>query len=228
MARTETTMRIKSNQKRILYRHWTQAEIIQLIKDRVRQKLSLHAKGIQKDNPNLYAAAWRKFGRWRKACQSAKVSLMISIGRKPKWSQEKLLAALRAWYQQHPSPPPKSSKSYKHFKALWITVARYFPSRNSAREKLGLPLIRSRRWTAAKVIKELQDRFRRGQPINTMALLKEKRFLYTAARRKFGSFRAAARAAGFDFEAIRSPIKAWHFTKKKHLRVNPVRKSDNK
>jgi hypothetical protein len=200
------------NQKHIPYRRWSREEIIDAIKGRINQKVS-----VQEGNPALRGAAWRMFGTWKKACQSAKVNpALLRPERKPKWTQEKILIALRECYRQS-SDSPSSSSRYSRLNYLWILGREYFPSVNIARKELGLPLVHIHHWNAEKVIKYLQDRFRRGKPINTMALLKENRFLYRATRTYFGSFQSALRAAGFDFQTIRSHNKPWHFRK-----VNPA------
>lgn len=196
------------NQKHIPYRRWSREEIIDTIKGRINQKAS-----VQEGNPALRGAAWRLFGTWKKACQSAKVNpALLRPKRKPKWTQEKILIALRECYRQLRSSPSDSS-GYMRLNYLWILVRKYFMSVNVARLKLGLPLVHIRHWNAEKVIKYLQDRFRRGKPINTMVLLKENRFLYRATRTYFGSFQSALRAAGLDFQTIRSHNKPWHFRK---------------
>jgi hypothetical protein len=215
----KTVMRIKVKQRHRPYYRWTREEIIQSLQERVRQNLSLRSLQIRGDYPALFEATKRMFGTWKKAYRAAGIKAPLYPRWQRKWTKSNLLAALRTCYQQHPQQLPNHSKAQRHCAYLWKTGFQYhyFSDRNAVLRKLGFPSIHYRnnyRWSAAGVIKQLQDRFRRGKQINTMTLLRENRFLYIAARHKFGSFAKAIRAAGFDFERIRSTNKAGHFTRK--------------
>lgn len=198
------------------YFRWTREEIIQMIKERVRLKLPLSDRRVQEDNHALYGAARRMFGTWFKACQRAKINLSL-LNRRPQWSKRKIRTALHAWHQQNPHSAPRNSKAANRRIHLWRVAQQYFPDLNTVRKELGLPP--QRRWSQTKVIKSLRARLRHGQQINSKTLLKQDRFLYEATRRWFGSYRAAVKAAGFDFKAIRSPIRGWYYTKKKYTKV---------
>lgn len=62
-----------------------------------------------------------------------------------------------------------------------------------------------RRWTQEDVLAAIQERHRRGLPLNYAAVVADDEPLTGAARRLFGSWRAAIEAAGFDYDKIRYP-----------------------
>jgi hypothetical protein len=87
---------------------------------------------------------------------------------------------------------------------LRAAAARHFGSWKGALAAAGHPdgnLL----WTRDRVLTAIHNRRHRGLPLSTMAVLADDRFLYRAARSRFGSWRAALQAA----RGWRQPRVAW-------------------
>src|SRR3954464_2991589 len=62
-----------------------------------------------------------------------------------------------------------------------------------------------RRWSRRAVLAALADRRARGQPLHSSAVVADEEPLLGAARRLFGSWNDALRAAHIDPEQVRNP-----------------------
>lgn len=196
------------------FQPWTRQQVIQEIRERARRKLPLNSRIMgSREGMALHAVAKRVFGSWRRALRSAKLNHNQFLGPvRKKWTPQRTITEVRKWFQQHPQRSPRGSKLDNRWHYLLELARRYFPDPKIRRKRIGIPYYFNK-WTPEVVIKCLKERARKGQAINTMTILEENRFLYRAARTYFGSYRSAVKAAGFNFEAIRSTIKGWHYVK---------------
>lgn len=181
--------------KHIRWHKWTPEEVLEGIKERVRQKLSIRSSKVSQESRLLWHAAKRIFGNWTNACKASGIKIKTHHV-KNTWPAGKVIAALR---KASVTPDLYSKCGY-----LWSLALRFFPSRAFILEKFKIARHRYYHyWTRQIIIKCLKQRVRHKKSLNTMMLLAENRFLYRAARTHFGSYQKAVEAAGFDYNSIK-------------------------
>jgi hypothetical protein len=137
------------------------------------------------------AMAWKHFGSWHNALSAA------GFPSKPrrKWSQDRLIEALRAI-----APYNYSFTQIRQMDpSLGYAARMQFGGWHAALKAAGLPQIDH--WNRQRVIDALQDRCRRGLPMTRMR--HEDGALYSAAIRHFGSWSKALREVGIVLLAPR-------------------------
>jgi len=186
-------MTTKVTHKHIYGQPWTREEVIKAMRQRVRQKLPVSFREVFRDDSRLCGAVLRKLGSW--------TAMYKILGIKPEnmrtWPLRKVIRSLREAYHQ---------KDVNRCQYCWKLARRFIPSRALIRKKFNLPAPPKRLptiWPREKVIKCLQERMRDKKLINTTAILADNRFLYAAARHRFGSYKKAVQAAGFDYDSIK-------------------------
>ncbi|MEQ8785084.1 MAG: hypothetical protein RIC55_02255 [Pirellulaceae bacterium] len=127
--------------------------------------------------------AVRHFGSWHAALRAAGVQPDHR-----RWSPERVLHAIRAWRQ-------RSANGYlsTEDRALAQAARRYFGSCEQALIAAGVTPKKSPKWTKRRIIEAIQDRVVRGLSLNS-----DGSALVQAARRYFGSWHAAVKAAGIE------------------------------
>ncbi|MEX2112842.1 MAG: hypothetical protein WD845_06620 [Pirellulales bacterium] len=162
---------------------WTDERVLEKVRFRFRQGPPLWH--VWRDDKPLFRAATRRFGNWNNALLAAGLDI-----RPPRrWSAQRVLDDLRLQYRHGQFHIRVADK------VLADAAARYFGSLNNALEAAGLPP-RPGRWTRRQIIDTIQDFYVRGKPIEFVGF-KDKR-LAQAAKRYFGTWRAAVAAAGLD------------------------------
>jgi len=173
-------------------RKWTRERVIGCIQEW--HQRGTPASHIWRADPNLCAAGVALFGTWRAALEAAGLA-----SDRQRWSPERVLAELRT---EHSGGLPSGSDKSR----LNAAAIRYFGSRRKALIAAGLPprqpprVLRS--WTPEQVIEAMQSRRERGLPLT--CVWRDDKALYATAKRLFGSWRNALRAAGFEHRAALS------------------------
>ena len=140
---------------------------------------------VYRYDPTLYHAAYRFFGNWHDAIEAAGVHR-----RQRGWSKQRVVDAIRA-YHTHGVPIDAIAKTDT---ALQAAAHRHFGRWSSALVAAGLPVKLRRTWTAARVIETIVSLHRQGFPL--VQAERADRSLGYAARRFFGSWPKAVKAAG--------------------------------
>jgi hypothetical protein len=135
----------------------------------------------------LYASAVKLFGSWRAAVEAAGFDY-DEIVRKP-ISAEAVLDQLRALAAEG-----DALIAGKHKKLASATV-RLFGSWKDAVEQAGVEMPDHRKWTPQRVLDRLREGIAKGEPMGANAARRRDENLYAAARRRFGSWKAAIEAA---------------------------------
>lgn len=119
------------------------------------------------------------------------------------WSRERVIAEIRKLHRsgQHMSTSAVAAAGRND---LVIAAIKYAGGWTRARAMAGVKFNAHRAfsmpvWDAATVVTEIQARRREGQPL---AISKAPKSLTCAARRIFGSWRAAITAAGIDYNSV--------------------------
>ena len=146
---------------------------------------------IYRDNPNLYSAGGRYFGKWAEALRAAGFSPPV----RRKWSREIVLRELRARYR----PGVSRTCFWAENSQLAGAAKRYVGGKRRALICAGLsredprPL---RKWSREDVIDAIQAWYRQGRSLKHLG--REDPGLYASAKRWFGRWSDAVRAAGLD------------------------------
>lgn len=192
-------------------RHWTRDSILQEIRDLWEAGESLSTRNMSSlGYGGLVTAAYRPelFGSWRAAVMEAGLDPKEALGRRRKWTRERILGRIR---ELHAAGHDLSYGAAKHREQYLVVVAglpRFFGSWRAAVEAAGLDYGRVRRrerWTREKIVERLRLLAPEGDRLSMAAARREHGALVAAAvsPRYFGGWRAALRAAGIECPAAR-------------------------
>jgi len=190
-------------------KQWPPAQILRAIRTLARRKRPPSVTELETRNPTLVAAARRTYGSWSKAVIAAGCD-PTRFQRVLPWTAERIVEAIliRAIKSE-----PLGSHATRP-RSLVDAAQRVFGSWTAAKEAAGLdpqkqmlvvsapartPALRQERhpWTDAEIVEAIRARFRDRKRVNARAVREDHKALYAAARRRFGSWGNALRAAGF-------------------------------
>jgi hypothetical protein len=165
-------------------------------------------KSLRQADAKLAAAAARLFGSLDAAMEAAHV---VPKGRR--WSKLKIVETIQDLYVRR---QPANIAGFGDIK-LAAAAKRHFGSWSKALSAAGLtdvyrPPKPTRNWTKASVLEAIQAWDQQGRPLTDVS--KQDQGLYCGAKQRFGSWRAALRAAGFE-----SAKRVWN----KRAIVNEIR-----
>lgn len=189
-------------------------QIIQQIRRLHRNKTPLNYLSIRKSHGPLLTKARESFGNWQTAIEAAGLDY-DSIRRIRRWSKELIIEQLQTLDEQAQFASI-SDLRYK-YSALYGACCRHFGSGLAALQAAEIDYDqllaeRSDRWTKAKVIDHLCDRYAQDMTLCRNVILRdepdETRFCYSATHH-FGNWAKALKAAGLDPEKIRNRDGLW-------------------
>jgi len=179
---------------------WTREAVVEAV---ARLGGPVRASELRRLNAALYHAAYRHFGSWREALQAAGIQTPSWI-RHPDWTGERVIDTLR---QRHARGEPLGyGAANRGAGGLHAAARRLFGTWAAALQAAGVPSPSARtyrRWTREKILETIRERNARGQPIGYARVRIEAGGLFEAARRIFGSWRAAVEAVGLSYAQVR-------------------------
>jgi hypothetical protein len=183
------------------FRHWTRQGILRAIRKRRREGGSLMASVVNEEDCGLGGAARRYFGSWEEAVEAAGLNYSKINPFKDR-SRRALASELRRWVKKH--GPLSWTDMNTRDVALLSSVNRRFGSLEQAAKSLRLPY-RSLMplWTKDRIKKAIRKRYRQKLPLRSGAVKPDDSALFAAARRYFGSWTKALRAAGYTYGKIK-------------------------
>lgn len=190
------------------HRKWSSTDLLKAIRQLHRQGYDLSYNKLARTHQAIISASAYYFGSYRKAVAQAGFDY-DQIRRKPKWSEQKIVAVIRKLRRDGEDLNWRSVILRRDEVGRAASAAvkpHLFGSWNEAVEAAGLNprrVSRYRRWTAEEVVTVLDQRSQRKQPINALAIQRELPGLYTAAVRHYGSYDHAIREVGIDPATIR-------------------------
>ncbi len=171
---------------------WTKQRVIDTLQDRYMRGMPKGSLGC-KGKP-LAEAATRYFGSWWAAVTAAGLSDRVRQPSAPqRWSRQLVIDAIQNWHRQG---VPLASL-HKRDVSLYGAVKRYFGSWGSAVLEAGLHP-GTHALTRHYVIHEIRSRHRQGLPLDSGVVARDNPTLAEAAKRRFGNWRNALKAAGVD------------------------------
>jgi len=173
---------------------WTEERVLRRIYKRQRNGRAMNYMSVHREDLRLLGAARRLFGSWTAALEAAGVDLPKTTSHSSVHTRESIIALLRENAAAGRSPASDHPRIRKHGKA----VRRLFGSWATAREAAGVEFVRKplspRIHTRESIIARLREHAAAGQAI----VIKHPRLsgYVKAARRLFGSWASALKAAG--------------------------------
>jgi hypothetical protein len=177
----------------IVRQKWSPERVVQVLHARQRQGGSLLASHWKGEGAIRYAAQ-RHFGSWSKALTAAGLNSTV----RGNWDRESVIRELQA--RQRVGATLTYSRLTSSLKAA---VRAHFGNWSTARTAAGLPAASppkvSRRWSAAKVVRDLQARHVKRLSLKCV----DNKRLEKAARRYFGGWHQALEAARLKLDKPR-------------------------
>jgi hypothetical protein len=192
---------------------WDKKRVTGTLQQLDRKQSGLWKRAVRRTEPYLERAADRCYGSYERAARAAGIS-QKSLQAPPFriWSPTRITDDLRALYRRNPRLlKPKSLSSHQH--RLLQACRRRFGSYKRALQAAGIRYAEVARVTAPpmsaeQVVNSLKDLFERGQDLRYSRLAEHNPRLLEAARQRFGTYRAAVNAAGFDYPPA-PPMRHW-------------------
>lgn len=206
---------------------WTRRAIVAEIKRRKENGDTLNSASVGRTS--VYRAAYDEFGGWRQAIEGAgldyeKIRLQpwsVKNGMARKWTRESVLEEIKRRHQNGLSLV--SSVVDKDNSALRFYARKFFGGWKTAVEQAGVQIVRTRRkkvngvargpkpmkervrfpWTKERVVNTIRVLAAAEVTLRLGSIVKSHNNLYKRARKLFGTWEAAVRAAGFDYSTIR-------------------------
>lgn len=187
-------------------RRWSPDVIIRSIQALREAGADLSYTGARGARSNLHRAAVRHFGSWRRALESAGVD-PNTVGRRRRWTNALILERIQhlarlggdlSWTAVVKSPDRAMALAAVrscHFGSWQEALRRAGVAKNAVTRRIG-------RWTRWDVVDAIRQRRHESLPLNAKAVEKETPALIAAARRRFGSWTEALRAAGVEPETV--------------------------
>ena len=188
-------------------RTWTVQRVIQTIHKLDLQGVALNHGSVRKLDQGPIQAARKLLGSWDNALQAAGYDpANVRLVRRP-WTKSEVIAAIRA---QAAAGGPLTQNGM-HPQSVRFAAIRLFGSFNAAVRKAGVQhlIAKHPRWSRGAIVKAIRARKQAGQRVNCMAVVKSNSSLYDAARRYFGGWPGALRAAGIDPDSVRGKPRPW-------------------
>ncbi|MFA0768625.1 MAG: hypothetical protein OXFUSZZB_001953 [Candidatus Fervidibacter sp.] len=146
---------------------------------------------------------------------------MRRMAKRQRWSRERIVQEIRRLHAQ--GIPLNMASVRRVFPSLVATACsrRYFGSWKAAIEAAGFDydkVVRIKRWTPEEVLAEIRALYRQGADLRPSAVAKHHQTLLVAARKRFGTWAKAVKAAGIDYEAyLRRQHQEWVEADKRYI-----------
>src|SRR5690349_17572421 len=172
-------------------RAWSREAVAREILCRQQAGQPLNYRAVEQEELRLICAACYYFGTWRAALEAAGLDYE-RIRKHRSWSRERIVARIRELHAAgHDLSWATVSRSAEPRMAASAVKPSRFGSWRAAIEAAGLSyaeVSRYRRWTPERILHELRLLARSGQPLHSKAMQRDHCALFTAARRRFGSW----------------------------------------
>jgi hypothetical protein len=190
------------------HQHWDRCDVLDALDQRRRQGKPLNCKAVEHDNGGLCHAAKEIFGAYRKAIEALGLNYdSVLLVPRDVWSRQRVIERFHVLKQQGADLWMAATRRREPY--LVLMGRKYFGSYAKAALAAGIDATaikappRPVRLTAAQVVETLQRLGRQGvSNLRPSALEARDARLVPACKARFGSYRRAVTAAGFDYEKI--------------------------
>lgn len=185
---------------------WTRKSIVAEICRLHETGAEMNYAAAERDYLNLVRAAAWHFGTWRLAVETAGLDYP-SLSKYRRWGRERIAERIRELHAQGADlswraisldvdPPLAAAALRSNGYATWA----------EALAAAGIDVndvARYQQWNEERVLREIKELHRSSVPLSSKAAQQSHSKLFCAARRRFGSWDDALRAAGLEAESIR-------------------------
>jgi hypothetical protein len=205
-SRARTTAESNSARGR---KKWNERIIRRQIRELLRQGVPLNSRSIRRTHCPLFGATTHWFGSYRAGAEAAGLDYeKIRLQDPHRWSRETVIRELRRFRRER--LPMHHQGMNRQMPELMAAAYRYFGTYRRAVEAAGINYLDvrirpPRTWDKRRVISELKQLRRDGRGLWGRSVRVTHPYLPPVARKMFGSYRAAARAAGISADAIKPP-----------------------
>ena len=188
---------------------WDCDRICEELRKLFRAKHDISSRTLRRTHSKLHAAAIHWFGSYRKAIEAAKIDYdRVSRRSKNFWNRESIIKELRRLHKAgQPLHHAAMERSHPH---LVVVAYRYFKTYRRAVQAAGIDYLQvrirpPRTWDRSRVQRELKRMHRDRMGLWERQVRRTAPYLPRAAKQLFGSYPAAARAAGIAKDALVPP-----------------------
>lgn len=188
---------------------WDRGRIVAALRKLHRQKQDLSSRSLRRTHAALYAAGIHWFGSHRNAIAAAGIEYhRVSHRSANHWDRKSISRLLRKLRREgKPLHHAAMDRTYPH---VVVAAYRYFGTYRNAVEQAGLNYEQvrvrpPRTWSRPRVQRELRKLRQSGQGLWERQVRRNNSYLPRVAKHLFGSYRAAAKSAGIDLSALKSP-----------------------
>jgi hypothetical protein len=183
--------------KEVRLRKWTPKSLIAALKD---YGPNASGEAIARKDPGLASTVYATFGAWKNARVIAGYPPTVPPPPPPRWTREVLLKTIRERARTHPRLRTRVfldlggfAKAAAHMFGSWPNAVRaagcvYEPV------SMGRPC----KWTREIILETINQRAANGKSLRQVDIRKEPGSLCDAARKEFGGWHEALRAAGLE------------------------------
>ena len=190
--------------KTLVQKRWSKERVIREIKERVDRGLQISAGEVNRQDWKLYAAGQRHFGDWYSAVEAAGFP-RSSVTDREKWTKDRIIKEIKELDLS--GEDLSLSYNYVHRSRLLAAATRYFGTWEKAVEEAGIPYDEERRqhkyYSKDEIASSIGEYEGKGYDLSWVSFRGTNSRLAAAARKRFGNWETAVRAAGFDYDQIR-------------------------
>ncbi|MCS7064149.1 MAG: hypothetical protein NZM04_08945 [Methylacidiphilales bacterium] len=188
------------------YQSWNEQRVIDEIKAWHAKGNPLYSHFMRKNYQELLAAGIRYFGNWKQAVEAAGIEYK-QVRRYNHWTKEAIVQTLQRLYADGVDLSFRSMMLTGYASMVYAAIRKtYFGSWKNALEAAGLPaeeIYRYRSWDNETIIKEIRRLHALGHDLSSKNMDLTHNSLIATARRRFGGWENALKAAGIDYEQVR-------------------------
>lgn len=197
-------------------RKWSQERIIEEIKKLQKEGYSLSTRSMAElGYSGMVTTSYKPeyFGSWRKAIVAAGFNPKEVCRRKRKWTRERILQRIRELYEAGEDLSHSAAKRNHQYLVVVAIDDRFFGSWRAAIQAAGIDyneVSKHEYWSKNRVRERIRELHGAGESLSHEEAKRNHGALVSAASspRYFGSWGAAIRAAGLDYDEIRK-INRW-------------------
>jgi hypothetical protein len=182
---------------------WNENRILDEIRRLHQEKKPLYARYATTHYGPLFSAAWKRYGTWEKAIETAGIAY-DEIRSHRKWSKESVISEIRN--RQSRGLPLSSLAVKKDDTRLWDAARAYFGDWYSALGATGIErsrITRFEKWSPERVTTEIQKLVSLDEDLSLRNVFFKYSKLYNAACRYFGTWEASLKECRLDYDEIR-------------------------
>lgn len=196
---------------------WTREKILEIIRGLAESGHSLSTRHMAElGYSGMVTTSYKPefFGGWRQAIMAAGYDPKVVCKRKRKWTKETILQRIRELYEAGEDLSHSAAKRNHQYLVVVAINKNFFGSWRKAIEAAGLDyekISKHEYWSKERICQRIRELYEQGEPLSHEEAKRHHGALVSAASspRYFGSWGAAIRAAGLDYDKIRK-INRWN------------------